>query len=45
MVALKRAVQYFELYFKAETTKFFGSYNLHSQNLFLDIVVALKRAV
>ena len=44
-MALKRAVQYFELYFKAETTKLFGSYKLHSQNLFLDIVVALKRAV
>ena len=44
MVALKRAVQYFELFFKAETTKFFGSYKLHSLNLFLDMV-ALKRAI
>ena len=49
MVALKRAVQNLEhfrnILLNNNNCLSLGSYKLHSQNLFLDIVVALKRAV
>ena len=49
MAALKRAVQNLEHFINIllnnNNCLNLGSYKLHSQNLFLDIVVALKRAV